>query len=46
MTFGYFIPITPREMPFGLDTLDAKDRSSMSQNKVRKFGLGKSRKKA
>lgn len=46
ITFGYLIPITPREMPFGLDALDAKDRPSMSQNKARKFGFAKSRKKA
>ncbi|MEO0548472.1 MAG: hypothetical protein AAFZ91_01025 [Pseudomonadota bacterium] len=45
MNFGYLIPITPREMPFGLDVLDPKDRSATSQNQVRRFGLKKNRKK-
>lgn len=41
MTFGYLIPITPREMPFRLDVLDSKDRSGSSQNRVRRFSLKK-----
>lgn len=27
MTFGYFLPITPREMPFNLDIIASPDRS-------------------
>jgi len=30
MTFGYLIPITPREMPFRLDVMDAKNRVATS----------------
>lgn len=45
MTFGYLIPITPREMPFNLDVMETKDQTATNPKRVSRFGRVFSRKK-
>ena len=46
MTFGYLIPITPREMPFKLDVMDAKAQTATNPKGRSPFGITFGRKKA
>nr|WP_156780845.1 hypothetical protein [Hyphomonas sp. Mor2] len=45
MTFGYVMPITPREMPFKLDVIETRNQATANPKRASRFGKVFGRKK-